>query len=172
VKISWVMTGLALAVLSVSAANASVVQVVNYDQDTQGLHTAGLFIQWKDGFNVEFAVRFDMESITGLELLQTVETQTDLVVTAVDSTWGVFIDGLAYQGHSNQGFGGGEDWWHYWVQNGDATWAMAATGVSDRRLYDGYRDGWVYGQATIPEPATLALLALGTLLARRRRSVQ
>lgn len=155
-------------VLACGWAGASIIEV-DFDENTQGLHTAGLLIEWKGGFSAEFAVRFDEESLTGWQLLEAVETQTDLEVVTDDSGWGLFVDGLAYQGHSNQGYGGGDDWWHYWIQDGAVDWVSAAFGVSDRVLYDGYRDGWIYGRDTIPEPGTLGLLAVGLFAIQRHR---
>ena len=85
-----------------------------------GDNTAGLYIQWKDGFSIDFSVHFEAESITGIEFLQVVEADvdSDLTIVLQDYGWGLFVDGIACQGHDNEGYIDGEDWWHYWVMDG------------------------------------------------------
>ena len=134
-----------------------------------GDNTAGLYVEWKDGFSVEFAVNFDTPSLTGWELLDAVKGETTLETVVEDFGWGDFIDGIIYEGHSNIGYGGDADWWHYWIMNAPSTdWVSPAYGIADRTLYDGDVDGWVYGRDTIPEPCTLILMAFGGLVLRRK----
>jgi len=134
-----------------------------------GQNAAGLHIEWADGYMAEFLVRFDTTSISGLGLFDVVESQSTLTTVKGDFGWGVFIDGITYNGHSDIGYGGGEDWWHYWIKNDGQDWLSPAYGVSDRTLYSGDMDGWVYGRAVItPEPASIMLLAIGGMLIGRR----
>ncbi len=151
-----------ITVLSMSAAAAII------DIGT-GVNTAGLYIEWKDGFTVEFAVNFDAASLTGWELFDAVKAETTLDTVVENFGWGDFIDGISYEGHNNVGFGGGADWWHYWIMDAGTDWVSPAFGISDRTLYDGDMDGWVYGSDYIPEPGTMALLAFGGLLLRKKR---
>ena len=134
-----------------------------------GLNNAGLYIEWSDGYSIEFIVKFEDTTISGLDLFDTVESKTTLTTVRQDYGWGIFIDGITYEGHSNSGYGGGEDWWHYWIKNSGQNWVSPAYGAVDRTLYTGDMDGWVYGSATIPEPMTVAMLALGGLFMRKRR---
>jgi len=136
-----------------------------------GENSAELYIEWDDGYVAEFIVGFEDVTVTGLGLFDIIEAQTTLTTVREDFGWGVFIDGITYDGHSNIGFGGGEDWWHYWIKDAGASeWTSPAFGVADRMLYDGDADGWIYGRAgTVPEPATLALFALGFFVLRKRR---
>ena len=133
-----------------------------------GDNTAGLYIEWKDGFSADFAVSFSADSVTGLELLGIAADNSDLDIVTISSVWGEYLDGMSYQGHDNSGFGGGEDWWHYWINDGGEDWISALVGASTRLVQNGSADGWVYGTDTIPEPATIGLLGLGGLLLRKR----
>ena len=142
-----------------------------------GENTANVYFEWSDGFEAEFAVSFDTASITGWEAFDIITTETALAGNALttvveDFGWGPFIDGISYEGHSNVGYGGGEDWWHYWIKDVGQDWVSPAFGVADRVLLPGSSDGWVYGSAAapVPEPATMLLLAAGGLLVRRKRS--
>ncbi len=136
-----------------------------------GENSAGLYIEWSDGCVAEFLVNFDEPTVSGLGLFDTVEAYSSLTTLRSDFGFGVFIDGITYNAHSNVGYAGGEDWWHYWVKRGDADWVSPPYGASDRVVSSGDMDGWIYGRAgTVPEPSTLLLLCLGGLLVRRARA--
>ncbi len=145
-----------------------------------GVNDAGVYIEWSDGFIGEFEVWFGQSSsdtITGADLLLTLHSElTDF--TLAYTNWGtaeepdLFVDSMAYLGHSNGGYGGGDDWWHYWLKDaGETSWTSPLYGMSSRVVGDGDMDGWIYGRsgAPVPEPATVALLAGGVILLRRRR---
>jgi hypothetical protein len=134
-----------------------------------GQNSSGVYIEFSDGFIAEFIVNFDALTISGLDLFDALEAETTLTTVRDDFGWGIFIDGISYQGHSNIGYQGDESWWHYWVDDGQG-WDSPGYGVADRTVYDGYNDGWIYGRAgePVPEPATLFLLCGGFMLFRRR----
>jgi hypothetical protein len=142
-----------------------------------GDNHATLVINFGDGANYVFDVAFD-GAPTGLGLFDIVEDWTTLTTVRNDFGWGVYVDGIAYEGHSNAGYGGGEDWWHYWIKDTEtAAWESPMDfGASGRLVSNGSYDGWVFGSADVPvvapDPATLGLLALGAAgaLLRRRRA--
>ncbi|UCF43916.1 MAG: PEP-CTERM sorting domain-containing protein [Planctomycetota bacterium] len=145
-----------------------------------GVNWAEVYIEWSDGFIGEFEVCFGQSSsdtVTGADLLLTLDSElTDF--TLAYTNWGtveepdLFVDSIQYLGHYSGGYGGGEDWWHYWIRDwGDTGWTSPLYGVSSRVVGDGDMDGWIYGRggAPVPEPATVVLLAGGVILLRRRR---
>jgi hypothetical protein len=141
-----------------------------------GTNTATVYVGFKDGAMYEFDVSFDApagETFTGLDLIDLVGDETPLSIAY--GYGGGYVDGMSYEDHGNSGYGGGDDWWHYWVaEEGDTGWTAPGYGAGDRVVSDGSMDGWIYGSAhtppAIPEPATMALLAVGGLavLARRK----
>jgi hypothetical protein len=132
-----------------------------------GQDWAGVRIEWDDGYAAEFLVSFD-DSMTGMGLLDAIASETALIITKQDYGWGEFVDGFSFEDHSNIGYGGDEDWWHYYTKDaGQIEWTASWVGASDRIVSSGDWDGWSYGHV-IPEPATLILLAIGAYIARKK----
>lgn len=148
-----------------------------------GDQTAHVLINFGDGAQYQFDVTFT-GTPTGTQLLDIISANTTLTTVQQDFGFGIFVDGIAFDGHSNSGFGGGEEWWHYWTRDSDADAFTSPLdfGSSGRSVHDGNWDGWVYGNADAPlgafvstptpEPASGALLGLVglSLLVRRRAS--
>lgn len=125
-----------------------------------GVNTAGVYIEWSDGFWTEFEVNFgqnETDTTTGLALLQELDSDDsiDFTLTTEDWGWGIAIEGIEYVegglSHYNPGWVEGEDWWHYWNKNAGATeWSFASVGGDVRIVSDGDMDGWIYGRAGAP----------------------
>ncbi|MHC4519114.1 MAG: dockerin type I domain-containing protein [Planctomycetota bacterium] len=122
-----------------------------------GVNTASVYIEWSDGFAVEFVVRFgeaESDTLTGLELMDIIEAETELTTVRNDFGWGAFIDGIEYEGHSNVGFGGGDLWWHYWENDAGSRdpWQSSMTGAGGRTVSHGDADAWIYSHGQAPMP--------------------
>lgn len=136
-----------------------------------GNSSAGVYLEFSDGALYEFDVLFD-DTTTGLGLFDIIEGHTSLTTVRQDFGFGVFIDGISYEGHSDIGYGGDEDWWHYWIMEPtDTDWISPMYGAVDRVVTDGARDGWIYGRAgaPLPEPTSLAMIGLGSIAILRRK---
>lgn len=170
------LLALIITVGSAHTSNAYLTQLGDGD------YRAYLVINFDSGAIYEFEVNFSDLLWSGRDLLNFVEAETSLVSHQQSFDFGggpiFFLDGLEFDGHSNIGFAGGDNWWHYWVRDGETgEWEMPMFGFSDRQLSDGSWDGWVYGNSNppmlIPEPGTAILLGMGILMlgwVRRRRS--
>ena len=145
-----------------------------------GVNAAGVYIEWSDGFFAEFEISFGQtgsDTVTGADLMLTLDSELE-DFTFEYTNWGteeepdLFLDGIGYLGHYNSGYGGGANWWHYWIKDvGEVEWTSPLYGMSSRTVGDGDMDGWIYGRDTpVPEPATIALLALGGIMLRRKRA--
>lgn len=155
-------------VLSATCANAYMFDGINVDIEYwagSGANEAICVVDF--GANqYAFGYNFDGTS-TGFDMIQTIADEGALDIVTNDFGFGVYVDGIAYDGNSETGYGGSENWWHYWTSEDGSTWTSPAVGASDRTLSDGQWDGWGYGFAgspdvpTVPEPGTLATLAMG-----------
>ncbi len=154
----WLGLGMLLA--AVSAVTAAPVEVGS------GVNEARVYIEWADGFRIEYLVRFGLteaDTTTGLGLLDIIEAESELAVARVDYGWGIAVDGLRYQDHNDVGYGGGDLWWHYWTDNAGSreSWVSPLTGAADRVVCHGDADGWIYGHGNAPKPAWEILFLSG-----------
>ncbi len=163
-----------MRVNAVAAGFVSFVFAVVAQADTftvgSGANVAHSVINFGDGAVYTFDVFFD-GSTTGIGLFDVIEANTSLVTARQVFAFGTFIDGISFDGHSDIGYAGGENWWHYWTKDsGQSTWTAAGFGPSDRVVHNGDSDGWVYGRATepVPEPVSIMLLAAGAVLLGRQ----
>jgi hypothetical protein len=138
-----------------------------------GPDLATVVLEFQDGAGYAFEVSFDDAIETsGLEIMQLLDAELpSFSLTILDFGFGLFIDAIAYDGHSDGGFGGGELFWHYWTKDlASDPWTFSQIGAVDRIVADGAWEGWRFsGGAPVPEPGTAVLVALGLVgLARFR----
>ena len=120
---------------------------------------------------------------TGWDALNGIDLAGGLEVEATDwGEWGMFVDNLSYSDAAKHNYGEGSNTgWAYYVGDNE-NWSLYGNGVSFRPLSDGDWDSWVWtnydaswhavrgpGEQPVPEPSTLALLALGAPFIKRRR---
>ncbi len=135
-----------------------------------GPNLAHVQVNFADGADYQFDVSFT-GTTNGLRLFDLIEDDTTLTTVRQDFGFGIFIDGISYEGHSNSGYGGGENFWHYWTrESASAAWDSSFIGAGDRVVSDGSWDGWTYGTAAtpVPEPATLGFIICGIVALSRK----
>ncbi len=169
--IRYTLVALVLICLCLMTRTAQA-DIIPYEVGT-GENQAYLALHFSDDAQYLFDVNFT-GTTTGLGLFDIIEAELSLTTVREDYGYGTFIDGISFDTHSDTGYGGGEDWWHYWTKDAELDpWESSLIGVSDRIVADGYYDGWRYGSALtpVPEPHTLAvLITTGALLVNRKRS--
>ncbi len=165
----WVAAVAVMVAMPVAGSAAFIDEVTISEWAGTGDNTAYVVIDFADGAEYAFGVCFDGQT-TGDVIHHLLDDETGLEVEFQDYGFGELVTGLSYDGHSNSGYGGGDDWWHYWISDDGESWTSPEYGISDRVVVDGSWDGWVYGSAgePIPEPTTAALLFMGGVLLRRR----
>ncbi|MHC4076315.1 MAG: hypothetical protein ACYSRR_04040 [Planctomycetota bacterium] len=116
---------------------------------------------------------------TGADALMAIEAATDL--TAITAFGGSFVVDLIYPSGIKHDYGDPNPGWAYYTSQDGENWDYSMVGYGDRVLSDNCWDSWTWtnyspdwfayrtpGAAPTPEPCTIALLALGALLTRRR----
>lgn len=164
----------AVAAVTLAASNVSRADLITVGS---GVNQAELVVEFSTGALFTFEVLFGVEptdTVTGLDLFDIVESETTLTTDRQDFGGAIFINGISFSGNSDIGFGGGENFWHYWLMDaGELDWSTSFLAANQRIVSDGDADGWVYGKATapgiVPEPGTLLCLLVGALTLRRKR---
>lgn len=164
------IAGAALVLLLAAPAGALPIEA----SAGSGPDLATVVLEFQDGAGYVFEVAFDDAVATsGIDILQVLESDiASFSVTVVDFGFGLFVDGIAYAGHSDGGFGGGDLFWHYWTKESAADpWLESSVGAASRVVLDGAWDGWRFGAgAPVPEPGTGVLVAVGLVVVARRRA--
>lgn len=140
-----------------------------------GFAHANVVIEFGNGEIFYFVVLFEPLTFpSGLDLLLTLEAELpSFVLILEDFGFGVFVNGIAYEGNADVGFNPPFGFWQYWrglplLE----TWILSPVGASDRVVTNGDWDGWRWGDPDPPEiepplpsevpgsgPASLALLS-------------
>ena len=165
---------LASATMAVAclASSSSAAIIASYSVGS-GSSTSSVQIDFSNGNGYLFTVRWD-EPMNGYQLLQYIDSQLETVShTAQVFSFGAFVTGIGVGADTEYGEGDQwpvENYWHYWTQD-SGSWQQAMVGASDRTIFNGSFDAWVFGSPVapqaVPAPGALALLVLG-LRSRRR----
>jgi hypothetical protein len=165
---------LASATMAVAClASSSPAAVIASYSVGSGSSTSSVQIDFSNGNGYLFTVRWD-EPMNGYQLLQYIDSQLETVShTAQVFSFGAFVTGIGVGADTEYGEGDQwpvENYWHYWTQD-SGSWQQAMVGASDRTIFNGSFDAWVFGSPVapqaVPAPGALALLVLG-LRSRRR----
>jgi hypothetical protein len=154
------------------ASSSSAAIIASYSVGS-GSSTSSVQIDFSNGNGYLFTVRWD-EPMNGYQLLQYIDSQLETVShTAQVFSFGAFVTGIGVGADTEYGEGDQwpiENYWHYWTQD-SGSWQQAMVGASDRTIFNGSFDAWVFGSSVapqaVPAPGALALLVLG-LRSRRR----
>jgi len=154
-------------------ASSSFAAIVGTYSIGSGSSTSSVQIDFANGNGYVFNVSWD-QAMNGYQLLQTIDTAFSSVTHSAEVySFGVFVTGIGVG--DDHDFGTGDQWpvenyWHYWTQD-TGSWEQAMVGASDRTIFNGSFDAWVFGSSvtpqSVPAPGAFALVALG-LRSRRR----
>ncbi len=135
-------------------------------------------------FNNYFLFNYKWDgSATGWDALSAIESAGTLEITSTHYSWGELITDFAYLGGIKYAYSPDDSTgWAYYGSSDNQNWAGHVVGCTDRYLNDGDWDSWVWtnyapdwgppyrtpGGEPIPEPGTIVLLTIGSLLLRGR----
>ncbi len=141
------------------------IAIANPIEAGTGVNTASVYIEWSDGFSIEFNVHFGIDAndtTTGNGLMDIIEAETDLNTERLDYSGSEIITGITYQEHSDTVYLGGEFYWHYWTNNAGSRnpWIFSLLGAGDRIVHKGDTDAWIYGNTD--EPPAIDVIEVGS----------
>jgi hypothetical protein len=155
----WVTITLVVGMLVVSISPPARAEWEKVGVGQAGDSFAKVLVEFSDGTLYGFGLAFQGPA-SGKDLLGMIEAWTFGQPGAFttqriqDPSYGTYIDGISYKGHSDSGYGGGEQWWHYWVWDpprlSPDDWTLSPVGASSRVVVEDSADAWSYGQADAP----------------------
>lgn len=166
-KMTRIVVTILMCLAVISSANAYLFDGQNVNVEYwagSGNNEALMQVQFGHKDNLfTFGYRWnDGEAQYGDDMIKAIAAAGGLDVVIVKGFYGDYVDGISYGSFNMAGYGGGENWWHYWVNNPGSDWEMPWTyGSSSRTLVNGCWDGWVYGTYNapgVPEPNSLTAL--------------
>ena len=179
---------IASVVMLVSISQAYLIQGVDLDVDYwagTGSNECVIAIDWNgtsgpyaSEFHI-FGYRWDGAETVADALAQIDADLADFQLTTAYG--GGFVDNVVYDQsvldgdyHSAGAYTGW--WWAGETQDGGQTWTGNGGGITEELLWNGGieglnvdNDNWGSANMTIPEPATMVLLAAGVVFARKRK---
>ncbi len=111
---------------------------------------------------------------TGKDMMDAVKAAGSLDYTET----GGFLESISYGSYYNVGNNYPDSWWAYYLSSDGENWDLAEAGFAVTELSNGSWDGWGHQSSgdwppthcpTIPEPATIVLLGVGTAIFVRGR---
>lgn len=172
-----------LSLTSVTMAGLTYTNTVEYIAGS-GDNSAAIVIDFDGLDTFVFEYHWDQTTTaTGWEALLAIEAAGGLDVVAETYSWGVWLKNFIYPGAIKYDYGQANTGWCYYLSGNGADWKTSGIGVSDRVLTNGSWDSWVWtnysddwsvvlrqpGQLTVPEPTSMFLLGLGSLMLSRFR---
>lgn len=141
------------ALLTGAAAPAGAAIVQTFDIGDGG-SASTIQVDFSNGNGYLFTVHFD-GALTGLGALQLMAQEIGVFTLETESyPWGDLVAGIGVAGDYDYGTGDLwpiENYWHYWVQDDSHDWVWSSQGASDRLLFDGSADAWVFGSGAAPQ---------------------
>ena len=130
-----------------------------------GTNAATIQIDQEDGDGYLFIVHWTAPTYTSWEALIDIDESLPALSLQYETySWGAFLTGISIDGDNDYGVGDLwpiENYWHFWIAD-TGSWSQAMFGASDRALFNGANDAWVFGSGTapqgVPAPAALSLL--------------
>ena len=169
--------------LSLSSAYTAHAGVANVTEGT-GTDSAQVIFNFPDGFVADYTANFNSTTgtIDGYDLTEIAALDPNL--TLQFTNYGTaqvpneFLNNATYfgggtsVGYSYNSVSAPDNYWHEYLNDGAGY--VFGNGASEDTITNGGAIGWVYGSdnlPTVPEPASLSILAGGSvlLLGRRRR---
>ncbi|MSR29561.1 MAG: hypothetical protein EXS03_08320 [Phycisphaerales bacterium] len=164
--------------VSASIAGASHGALIATYEIGTGPSAASVQIDQEDGDGYLFNIHWDGSAYSSWNTLVDIDAALGNLSLQYDTySWGILLTGVSIDGDSD--YGTGDLWpiknyWHFWVRD-SGSWEWAMFGATDRALFSGAHDAWVFGSPSAPQSipapgaAGFTLASAGACRALRRR---